>query len=78
MRRNRADWTPERLRDKVAIITGGANGLGRATAELFAREGASFVVTDMLVELGEQVAQEIRDEGGRVVFEQATDPAPAV
>ena len=61
---------PERLRDKVAIITGDANGLGRATAELFAREGASLVVTDMLVEVGKLVAQEIRDEGGRVVFEQ--------
>ena len=62
---------PGRLEHKVAIITGGANGLGKATVQLFSREGASVVITDILEDLGEEVAQGIRDEGGRAIFQRA-------
>ena len=62
---------PGRLENKVAIITGGANGLGKATAQLFSREGASVVVTDILDDLGEEVAQGIRDEGGKAIYQRA-------
>jgi NAD(P)-dependent dehydrogenase (short-subunit alcohol dehydrogenase family) len=54
-----------RLQDKVAIITGGANGMGRATALRFAREGAQVVVADVEIENAEKVVEEIRAGDGR-------------
>jgi len=48
-----------RLKGKTAIITGAANGLGAATAELFAAEGANVIVTDWSVDKGVAVADEI-------------------
>lgn len=59
-----------RLRDKVAIITGAAQGIGEASARLFAREGARVVVADIQAELGAQVASAIRDAGGEAMFVQ--------
>src|SRR5918911_1450564 len=56
-----------RLQDKIAIITGGANGMGRATALRFAREGASVVVADVEYENAEKVSAEIREAGGQAV-----------
>lgn len=56
-----------RLQDKVAIITGGANGMGRATAVRFAREGAAVVVADVEIENAEKVVAEIRAEKGRAL-----------
>jgi NAD(P)-dependent dehydrogenase (short-subunit alcohol dehydrogenase family) len=60
-----------RLQDKVALITGSAGGMGRAAAELFAREGASIIVTDVLADEGEETAQSIRDSGGKAIFVKA-------
>ena len=48
-----------RLAGKIAIITGAAKGLGEADARLFAQEGATVILTDMDVENGQRVANEI-------------------
>lgn len=64
-----------RLRDKVAVITGAASGIGRAAAEIFSKEGAKVVVVDWKEE-GEEVAGRIRDEGREAIFvlADASDP----
>jgi 3-oxoacyl-[acyl-carrier protein] reductase len=56
-----------RLPNKIAIITGAARGIGRSAAEIFAREGATVIIWDMLDE-GEQTAQTIRDSGAQAEF----------
>jgi NAD(P)-dependent dehydrogenase (short-subunit alcohol dehydrogenase family) len=52
------------LENQVAIVTGGANGIGRATARRYAREGARVVIADIEFETAEKVAEEIRASGG--------------
>jgi NAD(P)-dependent dehydrogenase (short-subunit alcohol dehydrogenase family) len=57
-----------RLKDKVAIITGGAHGMGEAEARLFAKEGAAVVIADVLTDKGEAVAADINASQGRAMF----------
>ena len=57
-----------RLAYKVAIITGSAGGMGKLAAEVFAREGASIVVTDIAAKEGEETARAIREAGGKAIF----------
>lgn len=57
-----------RLPDKVAVITGAANGIGRAMALRFAGEGASIVLADKDTTQGERTAEEIRRQGGQALF----------
>lgn len=57
-----------RVRDKVAIVTGGAMGIGEASARLLAREGAHVAVTDVEEKTGRAVAESIRADGGEAQF----------
>ena len=57
-----------RLAGKVALISGGARGMGAAEARLFAREGAQVVVADVLESEGKAVAAEVSAGGGQSVF----------
>lgn len=66
-----ADIDRGAMAGKVAIVTGGASGIGRATAELFAREGAAVLIADLEASAGAAVAQGILASGGRAAFEPA-------
>ena len=57
-----------RLENKVALITGGARGIGAAEARLFTKEGAKVVIADILEERGRQTEAEINEAGGDCLF----------
>jgi NAD(P)-dependent dehydrogenase (short-subunit alcohol dehydrogenase family) len=61
----------DRLNKKVTLVTGAAGGIGRATAEVMAGEGARIVVCDLDVAGGEETVRMIRDSGGQAVFVKA-------
>jgi 3-oxoacyl-[acyl-carrier protein] reductase len=62
--------TANRFQDKVAIVTGGANGIGQATVLAFVQEGAKVVIVD-LAGSGEEVAEKMRRDGGEALFIKA-------
>jgi len=60
-----------RLKNKVAIITGAGSGIGKETAFLFAKEGAKVTVSDINEDAGNKVVEEIKKAGGEAIFVKA-------
>lgn len=56
------------LQDKVAVITGGSNGIGKATVQKFAQQGAVVFIWDVVQEAGESLASELQSKGQNVYF----------
>ena len=58
----------QRLKDKIAVVTGGNSGIGEATAKLFAAEGAKVIIMARRKEEGKRVENEIKENGGIANF----------
>src|SRR2546428_7924183 len=70
---------PGTLNGKVALVTGGASGIGRATALAFAREGAKLIIADMQEDGGHQTVHMIQENGGGgTLFRTDVTPTTAV
>jgi NAD(P)-dependent dehydrogenase (short-subunit alcohol dehydrogenase family) len=65
------------LKDKVAIVTGGSSGIGRAIALAFAREGAKVVVSDLDDAGGRDTVQQLTQQGGEAIFVRADVALPS-
>jgi NAD(P)-dependent dehydrogenase (short-subunit alcohol dehydrogenase family) len=67
------------IKGKVAVVTGGASGIGRATAEMLAAGGAAIVIADLVEAAGHETVKAIEAAGGRAVFVKTdvTDEADA-
>lgn len=66
----------EKLKGKVAFVTGAGSGIGRAVALLYAKEGAKVVVSDINDERGESVVTEIKEAGGDAIYVRANTAIP--
>jgi NAD(P)-dependent dehydrogenase (short-subunit alcohol dehydrogenase family) len=60
-----------RLKNKVALITGGANGIGLATTERFAKEGAKIILWDVS-DQGNEIADRLKKEGHEIIFKKVS------
>ena len=67
----------EQFTDKVALVTGAASGIGRTTAQFYAREGANVVVSDIDVNGGQETVQLIKQAGGDAFFIKTNVSNPA-
>ena len=63
------EMTKMEMDGKVAVVTGGASGIGEATVRLFVEEGARVVIADMQKERGEELAAELGDSAAFVEVE---------
>ena len=61
-------WGTVRFTDKVALITGGASGIGRATANRLAAEGAHVIIADINADMANEAVSEIQEAGGKALF----------
>ncbi len=59
------------LKDKVALVTGGANGMGRGIAHMFAEEGCDLIINDLMLDAAQKVADEVRSLGRRAIAVKA-------
>jgi NAD(P)-dependent dehydrogenase (short-subunit alcohol dehydrogenase family) len=65
------------LEGKVALVTGGAAGIGRAAARAFAQNGAKVAINDLKIDRGEEVAHAVEESGGKAIFVHGDVSKPA-